>query len=367
MTLNVNDAIKNRRATRKYTDQEITDEVLDRVVNLALEAPSAFNAQRADLVVVRDQAVKDAIFAASGQAQHRDAPVVLVTIARTGKPTDLTEILGPDRAAYADENFFGVLDAAGLRETAMKDAMLVSGFALLAAQSEGLGTSPTTPLNEAGVLKAVEAFLEKIDQSLLGKLADIPGFDKVLEDMAQQGGKFVGGRFLLEYFAKLADQFDDLAFEVSTALVVNGRNVGRIYDAVVHIGGREIRFELKCWSNWAHWSDGAFRGQFLKDLASMAKGNPVKWVFDGSKLDRVTVKRRALEAMREPGFRREVDGILEDQIAREKLRQILKRESKDSGQLLEALENDQVFDIISRCDMGVLALLGYNGLGTAHC
>ena len=42
MTLNVNDAIKNRRATRKYTDQEITDEVLDRVVNLALEAPSAF-------------------------------------------------------------------------------------------------------------------------------------------------------------------------------------------------------------------------------------------------------------------------------------------------------------------------------------
>ena len=155
MTLNVSDAIKNRRATRKYTDQEVTDEVLDRVVNLALEAPTAFNAQRADLVVVRDQAVKDAIFAASGQSQHRDAPVVLVTIARTGKPTDLTEILGPDRAAYADENFFGVLDAAGLRETAMKDAMLVSGFALLAAQNEGLGTSPTTPLNEAGVLKAV--------------------------------------------------------------------------------------------------------------------------------------------------------------------------------------------------------------------
>ena len=100
MTLNVSDAIKNRRATRKYTDQEVTDEVLDRVVNLALEAPTAFNAQRADLVVVRDQAVKDAIFAASGQAQHRDAPVVLVTIARTGKPTDLTEILGPDRTGY---------------------------------------------------------------------------------------------------------------------------------------------------------------------------------------------------------------------------------------------------------------------------
>ena len=154
MTLNVSDAIKNRRATRKYTDQEVTDEVLDRVVNLALEAPTAFNAQRADLVVVRDQAVKDAIFAASGQSQHRDAPVVLVTIARTGKPTDLTEILGPDRAGYV-EKFFGGLDAAQLRETALKDAMLVSGFALLAAQNEGLGTSPTTGWDEAGVLKAV--------------------------------------------------------------------------------------------------------------------------------------------------------------------------------------------------------------------
>ena len=35
----------------------------------------------------------------------------------------------------------------------------------------------------------------------------------------------------------------------------------------------------------------------------MAKGNPVKWVFDGTKLDRATVKRRVLEAMRDPGFR----------------------------------------------------------------
>ena len=154
MTLNVSDAIKTRRATRKYTDQEVTDEVLDRVVNLALEAPTAFNAQRADLVVVRDQAVKDAIFAASGQTQHRDAPVVLVTIARIGRPTDLVEILGPDRAGYV-EKFFGGLDAAQLRETALKDAMLVSGFALLAAQNEGLGTSPTTGWDEAGVLKAV--------------------------------------------------------------------------------------------------------------------------------------------------------------------------------------------------------------------
>jgi len=96
----------------------------------------------------------------------------------------------------------------------------------------------------------------------------------------------------------------------------------------------------------------------------MAEGHPVKWVFDGSKLDRAIVKRRVLEAMREPGFRGKVNEVLRGRNAGLEL---LGRKVKNSDQLLEALENDQVFDIISRCDMGVLALLGYNGLGTTHC
>ena len=42
----------------------------------------------------------------------------------------------------------------------------------------------------------------------------------------------------------------------------------------------------------------------------MAEGHPVMWVFDGSKLDWATVKRHVLEALREPGFCREVDEVL---------------------------------------------------------
>ncbi|CAB0829610.1 dehydrogenase [Corynebacterium diphtheriae] len=60
MSLTVAEAIAQRRAVRTYTDQPIPDDILDRVVAQALEAPTAFNAQRADVVVVRDQAVKDA-------------------------------------------------------------------------------------------------------------------------------------------------------------------------------------------------------------------------------------------------------------------------------------------------------------------
>lgn len=154
MSMSVQEAITSRRATRVYSDEPISDEVLDRVVSLALEAPTAFNAQRADLVVVRDQAVKDAIYAASGQAQHRDAPVVLVTVARCEVPEDLEEIMGAERAAVVG-GLLSKQDAAASRETALKDAMLVSGFALIAAQSEGLATSPTTGWSEQGVLEAI--------------------------------------------------------------------------------------------------------------------------------------------------------------------------------------------------------------------
>ena len=78
----------------------------------------------------------------------------------------------------------------------------------------------------------------------------------------------------------------------------------------------------------------------------MAKGNPVKWVFDGSKLDRATVKRHVLEAIREPGFRGKVDDILEKEVARGELKNLLEREVENSKQLIEALEDDGVFNIV---------------------
>jgi len=78
----------------------------------------------------------------------------------------------------------------------------------------------------------------------------------------------------------------------------------------------------------------------------MAKGHPVKWVFDGSKLDRATVKRRVLEAMREPGFRKKMDDILEKKVVWEKFKNQLGREVRNSDQLIGALEDDGVFNIV---------------------
>ena len=78
----------------------------------------------------------------------------------------------------------------------------------------------------------------------------------------------------------------------------------------------------------------------------MAKGNPVKWVFDGTKLDRATVKRHVLEALREPEFRQKMDDILEKKVVWEKIKNQLRREVRNSDQLIGALEDDGVFNIV---------------------
>lgn len=155
MSLTVTEAISSRRATRRYTDQAIPTEILDRVVENALEAPSAFNAQMRDLVVVQDQAVKQAIFDASGQQQFLDAPVVFVVVGRSEVvPDDAEEVLGAELTEKV-RCFNGSASPEKLREVGIRDAMLVAGFLLLAAQEQGLATSPTTGWNEEGVKKAI--------------------------------------------------------------------------------------------------------------------------------------------------------------------------------------------------------------------
>lgn len=154
--MELKDVILQRRAIRKYTDQPVTDEVLDNIVALALEAPTAFNAQRADIVVIRNQEAKDGIYATSNQTQHRDAPVVLAIVANTYAPTDLESTVGSSAEYVAHvNNFFSSLDSTALRDGAIKDAMLVGGFALLAAQNEGLATSPTTGFDPEGVAQVL--------------------------------------------------------------------------------------------------------------------------------------------------------------------------------------------------------------------
>lgn len=155
MTLSVADAIAARRATRRYTDEIPGPELLDRVVGLALEAPSAFNAQQRDLVVVRDPAVREALFDASRQRQFLEAPVIFITVARVeNDPADLVDLLGAESAGRT-RGFLLRRSPESAREAAIKDATLLAGFLMIAAQAEGLATSPTTGWDEELVKEAI--------------------------------------------------------------------------------------------------------------------------------------------------------------------------------------------------------------------
>ena len=65
--MELGDAIRKRRAVRQYTDRPVDDEVLDRMLRLALRAPSGGGQQAWGLMVVRDadkrRAVADLIIA----------------------------------------------------------------------------------------------------------------------------------------------------------------------------------------------------------------------------------------------------------------------------------------------------------------
>jgi nitroreductase len=53
------DAIRSRRNVREYGDEELPDEVLDKILEAGRRAPSSRNMQWWDLVVVRDSAQLD--------------------------------------------------------------------------------------------------------------------------------------------------------------------------------------------------------------------------------------------------------------------------------------------------------------------
>ena len=155
MSLSVYDAIATRRAVRNYTDKPVSEKVIEKIVTQALEAPSAFNAQARDLVVVRDQEIKNKLVAASGQPHFATAPVILVAVGRAEiLPADATTFL-PATLIPIIENFNGAKTPQQLREAALRDALLMAGFALLAATAEGLATGPATGWDEEKVKEAL--------------------------------------------------------------------------------------------------------------------------------------------------------------------------------------------------------------------
>jgi nitroreductase len=81
--MNVSDAIEQRRAVKSFdADHVMTEAEIDRLMNLAMLAPTAFNIQNWRFVLVRDPALRKQVRAAAwDQAQVTDASLLVVLTA----------------------------------------------------------------------------------------------------------------------------------------------------------------------------------------------------------------------------------------------------------------------------------------------
>lgn len=154
-TLSVPAAIRARRTTRHFRPESIAPELIEELLDLAVQAPSAWNMQDRSIVVVSSESGRQALSkAAFGQPQPLEAPVVLVFVA---DPTawqngnaDIAEQAGRNGAWNAEftamfnsRNEFHALRERGLlRENAVKNAMIAATYVMLAATSLGLSSAP---------------------------------------------------------------------------------------------------------------------------------------------------------------------------------------------------------------------------------
>ncbi len=123
-------SLENRVSVRKYTEEEVGEELLTKIITSAKRAPTSSNLQAYSLIVVRDQARKDKLAELAGNQQHiRDCPVFMLVCADSS------------RVAYACETQ-GTVFHPNLESflIASVDASLFGMALSLAAESVGLGS-----------------------------------------------------------------------------------------------------------------------------------------------------------------------------------------------------------------------------------
>ncbi len=170
--LSVSEAILGRRSAKQFVDRPLPFELVNRILELTRAAPSSFNLQPWRIVVVRDPAQRRALAAAAyHQPQFENAPVTLVfAVTITGWRDHFESVVtsGVESGAWPREfeqtirnSIAGFQDGLNqhnqLREYAIKDAMIASTHAVLAAQSLGVASCFMNGWEEAAVKRVIGA------------------------------------------------------------------------------------------------------------------------------------------------------------------------------------------------------------------
>ncbi|GEM_PF-112654 len=196
LPMDVMDAIRRRRAVRVYTDRPVPDEVVDRLLRMALSAPTGSGSQAWSLMVVRDEGrrreIADLVIAGgaryfeamrprrdgtSPEEHRRQCEEYSETILSTYRvaPVWIIGLLVP-RGNYPES----------MREGGHIDDLLSVGFAMenlfVAARAEGLGTVPTTAFQrfEKERLQGILGLPAEVDPVIVTPLGFPPSFPEGL-------------------------------------------------------------------------------------------------------------------------------------------------------------------------------------------
>jgi len=132
--MNINEAIYGRRSTREYTTETVDEVVIGRLIDAAVQAPSAVNQQPWTFTVLRDQALLDRI--------SREAKAYMLSTLPSGPQS------GHFQSLLNDEHFQIFYHAPVLILISgnapslwvVEDCALAAENLMLAAYAEGLGS-----------------------------------------------------------------------------------------------------------------------------------------------------------------------------------------------------------------------------------
>lgn len=142
------ECMKNRRTIRSYTDQNISDELLNELLEIAARASNTGNMQLYSVVVTRDQAQKEKLAPAHfNQPMVTTAPVVLTFCADANRFVKWAQ----QRKAEAGFDNLQTFIASTI------DAMLFAQSFCTAAEAKGLGICylGTTTYNADQIIQAL--------------------------------------------------------------------------------------------------------------------------------------------------------------------------------------------------------------------
>lgn len=132
--MDISEAIAGRRAVREYTAEAVAEGTIRRLIEAAIQAPSAVNQQPWIFTVVRDQGVLDRI--------SRDAKVHMLATMPPGAPSEHF------RSLLGDANFhifyhapvLILISGSAAGPWIAEDCALAAENLMLAAHAAGLGT-----------------------------------------------------------------------------------------------------------------------------------------------------------------------------------------------------------------------------------